>query len=193
MKVCSRCKLTKQPVEFRFRKKPKPNLMSWCKLCERKYKIEHYSKNKERIDKEKHEYYLKNKERASERAKKSYATNYLRRRKEMNEYHKLKMQTDPAYKMRHRLRSRIYNVLKGKSPGSFSKSLGCNAEQLKSYLESKFQPGMAWENHGTWHIDHIIPLASFDLTNPEQFERACHYTNLQPLWAAENLRKSDKL
>ena len=67
--------------------------------------------------------------------------------------------------------------------------------ELRDYLESKFQPGMTWDNWTTngWHIDHIKPLASFDLTDREQFLRACHYTNLQPLWAIDNLKKGSKV
>ena len=71
--------------------------------------------------------------------------------------------------------------------------IGCNWEQLKKYLESKFQQGMSWENYAYygWHIDHIIPLAS--ASNREEMEKLCHYTNLQPLWAQDNLSKGDKI
>lgn len=62
-----------------------------------------------------------------------------------------------------------------------------------SHLESLFKPGMSWENHGEWHIDHILPLASFDLTDEQQAAKACHYTNLQPLWASENMSKGARV
>ena len=71
--------------------------------------------------------------------------------------------------------------------------MGCSISELKDYLESKFQVGMTWENHSQtgWHIDHIKPLSHFDLSDRDQFLQACHYTNLQPLWAKDNLSKSD--
>jgi len=76
---------------------------------------------------------------------------------------------------------------------STTKSLGCTIVELKIYLESKFQPNMSWDNYGEWHLDHIKPLASFDLNNPDEYAKACHYTNLQPLWAIDNIKKSDSL
>jgi hypothetical protein len=79
--------------------------------------------------------------------------------------------------------------------GSAVKDLGCSIEELKIYLESKFQEGMSWDNWSLkgWHIDHIKPLASFDLTDRNQLIQAYYYTNLQPLWAKDNMAKSDKI
>ena len=73
--------------------------------------------------------------------------------------------------------------------------LGCTIPELKQYLESKFQEGMTWENWGVhgWHIDHIIPLSSFDLADRDQLLTAFHYTNLQPLWAQANWSKGDRI
>lgn len=70
--------------------------------------------------------------------------------------------------------------------------LGCTATELVVYIESLFLPGMTWDNRNEWSIDHVRPLASFDLTDPEQQRQACHYTNLQPLWHWMNLRKGDR-
>jgi hypothetical protein len=69
---------------------------------------------------------------------------------------------------------------------------GCSLEDLMKHLESKFTEGMTWENYGRWHIDHIRPCASFSLEDPEEQKKCFHWTNLQPLWAIDNLRKSDK-
>ncbi len=82
---------------------------------------------------------------------------------------------------------------RGQKVGSAVRDLGCSVDKLKKHLESRFRFGMTWENYGMWHIDHIRPLASFDLTDRVQFLQACHYTNLQPLWAPENLGKGARV
>lgn len=114
----------------------------------------------------------------------------------VNEYWRFyhnKKKKDVQYKLKKVLRSRLKNALNHNlKTGSAVNNLGCSVEELKLHLESKFQPGMNWDNHGDWHIDHIKPLASFDLTKEDDLNLACHYTNLQPLWAIDNLIKKDK-
>lgn len=96
---------------------------------------------------------------------------------------------DVEFKIKHNLRSRLYKAIKyGRQMGALQ-LLNCSIDELKVHLESKFQPGMTWDNYGKWHIDHIKPLASFDLTDIEQLKEACKYTNLQPLWAKDNMKK----
>ena len=73
--------------------------------------------------------------------------------------------------------------------GSTAELLGCNKNELASHLETQFTEGMSWDNYGKWHIDHIKPIVSFDLTDPRQQKECFNYTNLQPLWAEDNLRK----
>lgn len=100
--------------------------------------------------------------------------------------------TDIEYRLRQNVRSRIKDVIvKNKSTPKY---LGCSISELKAHLESKFQPGMTWDNYGKygWHIDHVRPLVSFNLSNQEEQNKACHYSNLQPLWAKDNLRKGSK-
>jgi hypothetical protein len=84
---------------------------------------------------------------------------------------------------------------KNAKSGSAVRDLGCSIEQLKQHLESKFQTNMSWNNYGPtgWHIDHIIPLSKFNLSIREELLKACHYTNLQPLWAIDNICKGNKL
>jgi hypothetical protein len=110
-------------------------------------------------------------------------------------YERSKERTDIQFKLGKRLRVRLYNAIrKNLKTGSAVRDLGCTLDQLKTHLESLFQPGMTWDNWGKygWHIDHIIPLSAFNLMDREQLLKACHYTNLQPLWAFDNLSKKDK-
>jgi hypothetical protein len=115
-------------------------------------------------------------------------------RKYLKEYKIQRMQTDINFRLCVLLRSRLNSILKGKAKaGSAIKDLGCSLEYLKRHLESLFQPGMTWENKGKWHIDHIIPLSLFDLEDRNQLLKACHYTNLQPLWARDNISKGNRV
>ena len=96
-----------------------------------------------------------------------------------------------------RLRARVCNAIKqggGRKPGRTFDITGCTVHQLKAWLESKFCARMTWKNYGrAWHIDHVMPCASFDLTKPDQVRQCFHYTNLRPLWARANIRKSDTI
>ena len=110
-----------------------------------------------------------------------------------NQYLKNKLKTDFNYKLIHNIRVRIKDVLRGHSKSNSTiNMLGCTIDELWKHLESTFKPGMTKENHGLWHIDHIRPCSSFDLSNPEEQVKCFHYTNLQALWAHENLSKSNK-
>ena len=73
--------------------------------------------------------------------------------------------------------------------------IGCSSEFLRNHLKSQFTEGMTWENYGYygWHIDHIKPCASFDLSDIEQQKLCFHYSNLQPLWAKDNMKKRNKI
>lgn len=93
------------------------------------------------------------------------------------------------------LRDRVRKIVKrGKSvrAGSAIRDLGCSLEEFKIYIAAKFIDDMGWSNYGEWHLDHIIPLARFDLSDRAQFLQAVHYTNYQPLWAQDNRRKAAK-
>ena len=122
---------------------------------------------------------------------------YVQRQKtKSNERYNTRYETDPQFKIAVVVRKRVVLALKSRGV-SKSKSLceliGCSIKELKQHLESKFREGMSWENHGEWHIDHIRPCADFDLTNPDEQKKCFHFSNLQPLWAVENLRKSNKI
>ncbi len=106
---------------------------------------------------------------------------------------------DPAFRLVYCVRRRISNAIREcragtRKAGTSIKLLGCSFAELKAHVEQQFLPGMSWENHNKtgWHLDHKRPCASFDLTQPEQQRQCFHYTNLQPLWAEDNLAKGDK-
>lgn len=101
---------------------------------------------------------------------------------------------DPQFKLALRVRNRLNLALKHRSrPSSLITGVGCSIAELVAHIEAQFAPGMSWVNwgrgKGKWHLDHIIPLSSFDLTDPLQFAKATHYSNLQPLWEEDNLKK----
>jgi len=139
--------------------------------------MSYYSENRERCLTHQREYRKRNREKIA-----AYLKDYNRR----------KYRESIKFRLASLLRSRTKDAIAGKfRAGSAIGDLGCTTEQLKEHLESQFQPGMSWENWGLdgWHVDHIKPLNRFDLTDREQFLEAAHYTNLQPLWAYENLVK----
>ena len=107
----------------------------------------------------------------------------------------LRLKTDYNFKMKHQLGTRIRKALGGhiKKSKKTKELIGCTIEQLWIHLEKSFKPGMTRKNYGKWHVDHILPCVSFDLTKPEEQAKCFHYTNLQPLWASENLAKGSKI
>ena len=108
-------------------------------------------------------------------------------------YRRRYQDNDPLYPLKHRLKERIRQAVKlSKKSDKTMRLVGCSLDRLRAHLESLFRPGMTWDNMGAWHIDHKLPLASFDLTKSEEQYRAFNYTNLQPLWALENLQKGDR-
>lgn len=113
-------------------------------------------------------------------------------------YQRTRLANDPNARTKNILRVRIRTALKRRGKCKSHRTcelIGCDVDFLRDYLEARFSPGMSWENHGKhgWHIDHKIPCAKFDLTDPAQQKQCFHYSNLQPLWAADNWSKHDTL
>jgi hypothetical protein len=170
-----------------------------------KYNSVNYIHNQERAK----EYYLKNKKRIQARTANNYKKNivaislkgkehYQINKTAINEKDRIrrnnKRKTDINFKILCNLRSRIWNVLKGVNKSKTTrKLLGCSIEFLKQYLASKFTQGMSFSNYGKWHVDHIRPCTSFDLSKVSEQSKCFHYTNLQPLWAIDNLKKHNKI
>lgn len=209
MKVCPKCKINKSSKDFYKDKSRKDSLSSYCKECRRPYKqsikYKEYSKlrEKERTLKRTETGYWKTPEykiiqnkRRKTKGYKLYHIEYeknIRDKEKRNIYRQNRYSTDINWKIGQLFRNRIVQIIKHKKrSGSVIRDMGCSVDELKSYLESKFQPGMSWDNWTIdgWHVDHIIPLAKFDLTDRRQFLTAVNYKNLQPLWAKDNLSKN---
>lgn len=157
---------------------------------------EYCDSHKTTLAENKRQYYLDNKDHIAQYRKEYCKRNKDKKSEYNRKYSSRKRTIDVQFKLRENLRCRTNKAIQcGQKAGSAVRDLGCSVTELKQYLESKFQDGMNWDNWGVhgWHIDHIIPLASFDLTDRKQFLKACHYTNLQPLWASENWSKSSKI
>ena len=153
-------------------------------------RAKYYAENKEALKAFQAKYYAENKEAIKAAVAKYYTENKEAVNAYRAKYKKARMKSNPIFKTACLMRSRTRSALRSKNfkkKHSLSEYLGCTIEHLKTYLESKFQPGMTWENQGQWHIDHIIPLASAD--SVEEVYRLCYYRNLQPLWAADNISK----
>jgi hypothetical protein len=111
----------------------------------------------------------------------------LTHKKELNLKLKMRLKNNINLRLSSQIRKRIYEVLKGNPKAETTmKLVGYSIEQLKQHLEKQFKLDMSWDNYGKWHIDHIRPCASFDLSKAEEQKKCFHYTNLQPLWAKEN-------
>jgi len=135
-----------------------------------------------------------NKIKQAEHHRKWLKKNKATRNAYLRQYEKQRKKVDIGFKLSKILRTRIWSALKSNIKSNKTIELtGCNLEQLKKYLESKFEDGMNWDNYGVWHIDHIIPCARFDLSDSGQQKICFHYTNLQPMWGENNLKKGARL
>jgi hypothetical protein len=202
-KICSSCFIEKNIEEFNKNKNTKDGLQFNCRLCCKKYKTSYYSENKEKILKRHKKYYKNNKEKILKRVKDwcdnngdktfQYKKKYVEKNKEkINQKMRERKKNEPILKLKMLYRSKINKFLGSKREKTFD-LIGCTPEELKKHLEKKFQPGMSWENHGIrgWHIDHIVPISS--AKNEEELKMLCHFTNLQPLWGVDNIRKRNKI
>jgi hypothetical protein len=169
-------------------------------------KKEYYKSNSTTLNQKNHQYQLINKEKISEQRKQyrqdniekiklAHKTYRQNNKDKLNKYYQLKAKNDLNYKLARNIRSRIKVTIKeNRKTKSSLELLGCSLEQVRQHIESQFQEGMSWSNWSFygWHIDHIRPISSFDLSDPIQQKQCFHYTNLQPLWAKDNLQKGSK-
>lgn len=193
MKSCSKCKEYKPLCDFHKRNNSKDGRRSHCKVCILEYRKYQYSKPEVKANR--NEYYNRPEVKARKKITSQRRDSLLKSKERRNEIHKERSLTDINYRLKKNLRSRLYQALKSSyKTGSAVSDLGCSIEELKKHLETQFTDDMSWDNWTTngWHIDHKKALANFDLTNKDELLKACHYTNLKPMWAKENLSKGAK-
>ena len=174
----------------------RPEVKERQRLYDLKTKKQYYINNRKKILKKKAIYAKKPKE--IER-KKNYnkiyrADNFEKIQQWNTAYIRKRYKTNLNYKLKKVLRARM-NMALGHNwkAAKTAELLGASIPEVWNYLEKQFQPGMTRKNHGLWHIDHIKPCAAFDLSFPEQQKKCFHYTNLQPLWASDNISKGAKI
>lgn len=198
MKVCAKCKLFKNLCDFNKKSNNKDGLRTRCRSCQSEDQYQYASKIRDKL-REKHKIYRqKNPDKIIETRHKHFSNpqKQEKRKKRENEYIKKRRKTDPLVALKLRIRNRTRKVFKDKLGRKYSESisslLGCTPAFFKSYFESLFSENMTWDDvySGKIHIDHIIPISS--ATTEEELKKLSHYTNLQPLWAVDNLKKSDK-
>jgi len=203
-------KLRKYSKEWRLKNKEK--LQAYEKIHGKEYRLknkeyfkeyrfknkarrtEWISKNREGIQKKHKEYISKNRDYWLQWTR-DWKRNRSPEAKEIHNkykraYRKMRCEKDPVFKLRQQLASRIWSALSGAQKSAHTMELiGCTVEELWIHLESQFKQGMTRSNYGIWHCDHIKACAKFDLTDPTQQRICFHWTNLQPLWATDNIRK----
>ena len=190
-KKCTKCGETKLKTCFYTDKRLKSNLVGGCKKCKSKYGKKRYKKNPEKIKENKRKWRKEN----PEYSKKYREENSAALKKTRNARDTRRRRTDPLFKLkcniRQSIRAAFKNIDSAKSETTLE-ILGCGTyEKFKEHMQSQFSPGMTWDNYGKWHSDHIVPLAT--AKTDKQIKKLNHYTNLQPLWAKDNLSKGAKL
>lgn len=206
IKVCTGCKINKELSEYHQKSKSPDGYYPQCKICKAIVDKQYYQLNKNKIKHRVTNYYKENsitilakkdKTIISERNKKNKAANKDKTRVYNREYKKNRCKTDPQFLLITRLRKRLDSALRAKSwkkNTKFSEYIGCTLVELEIHIEKQFWSGMTWENHGktegTWNIYHILPLSK--AKTEEELYKRCHYTNLQPLWKLDNIKKGNK-
>ena len=203
-KLCTKCNKIKYLDEFSFNKFHS-SYRSQCKKCRAVYQNKYrknnitiwsdwYSNNRDKRLEYHKEYNINNKDVVAKKDKKYYDKHKSEIIKRHIKYNNKRNKIDIKFNLSNKLRWRLNRAIKGNyKSGSAVSDLGCSIEFLKQYLESKFKDGMSWSNYGQWHIDHIYPLSKVDLTDRDQFLKACNYSNLQPMWAKDNISKGNKI
>ena len=183
MKTCSKCKLNKDVSEFSKDKTKKDGFRYQCRVCQKTRKNQYYLDNKNKIKEYRKEHY-----------KEYYELNKDKLIKKTSSYIKKRRQEDPLFKLQCNIRSLILLYIKRRGFSKKTKTheiLGCDSKTFKLHLENQFTDGMNWNNQGKWHLDHIYPVSL--ARDQKHVIELNHYTNFQPLWASDNLRKGNRV
>ena len=190
-KICSKCNIEKEICEYNKRKTSKDGYRNYCKLCHLEYSQKYVTENFDKYKNYQDVYHSNNVENHRKKSLEYYQNN----KEKIHKYLKYKYDTDEIFKLRITVRTRINVFLRKKNITKKNKTfnlVGCSPEFLKEYIEKQFTEGMCWGLFGAHiHIDHIIPLSS--AKSEDEIYQLCHYTNLQPLWAKDNLKKGGKI
>jgi len=199
-RLCSYCELWKDKTLFVEGSRK-------CLDCKRKSNILYYENNKEILSNNnaiyrknhkdelyaKHKIWIENNKEYTAEYQKEYRKNNKEKLLDYDREKHHRYKKNAHYRIVKNMRRRVLDAIKGNPKASTTFNLvGCSIDALKTHLEKLFQPGMNWDNYGQWHIDHIIPCASFDLSNKDEQIKCFHYTNMQPLWKSDNLKKGKK-
>ena len=193
-KLCSKCKEIKLLEDFHIDRTRRDGRLPYCKACQNDLCRDYYHRNKGRsLD-----YNKKWREEHPERVKardRAYNKEWRKEHPERVATLAKKWKENPKNALSQRIGSRMWHSLKGKKGKRHWETLvGYMLKDLMTHLEKLFKPGMTFENYGKWHIDHKIPISAFSFTKPEDsdFKKCWALSNLQPLWAEENLKKGSK-
>lgn len=192
-KACSKCGREKFLEEFYLRSANRGGVDSECKACKMLHTRRRRQTNPEKCAAATRRWRQANPEKFALTKRRWNLAHREKNAATKLRWKNSKYSSDLNFRLLVLCRSRILSALKSQHKSARTIELiGCSIESLKLWLSSNFKSGMSWENYGDWHIDHIRPCASFDLTNPDQQKECFHYTNLQPLWAEKNLQKGSK-
>jgi hypothetical protein len=201
MKYCPGCKTEKSLDNFWNDKSRKDGLFKYCKICGRNRVKKYNDSHKQQRAEYDHNRYINNIDNIKKyrNSKRGIEVRKKQDRKRIKsgakcKYAKNRYKNDVNFRVKNCLSSCIRNVLKKQKVIKNCRTiqlLGCSIEEFRIYIESQFKLGMNWGNYGRngWHLDHIIPCAYFDLSDINQQKKCFHYTNFQPLWESENIKK----
>lgn len=194
LRKCKKCNTIKPFEDFTINYNCDYNITHICKVCNNSY-VSKRNKKYPELRRNRNAEYRKNN---LEKVRKWKRESEERNRDKMNKRRKELYRNDEHFRMGHLLRGRLRDLIKNREtvkPETAPKLIGCTIEIFINHIESLFTEGMTWDKFGFKgiHIDHIKPCSAFDLSDPEQQKECFYYTNLQPLWAEDNLSKSTKL